>query len=446
MAKTDARIQLFETQKAFVECEVAHTAFFGGIGSGKTIGGAAKALKYVAGNPLSLGMIAAPTFKMLRDSSLRSVMAMFPQRLIKYFDKSNMILALENGAEILLRSTDDYETLRGPSLAWIWLDEAALMPAEVWRICLGRLRQIGFSPQAWITTTPKGFTWCYQEFILQERADYKVFNCPTRRNPFLPPDYIKNLLEGYKDNPEFIQQELEGKFLIVGGKPFFAMNILEDIIRRDCKPPLEARDCVEIWKRPVIGGKYVCGVDPSGTRPIDETDKEIAKKKGSFAVAHVIDFQTGEQVAKIRGRIPADEMALKVVNLCDLYNKAYCGVEYNGEGKNVINKMVELGYGDRMYHRHETWFTDQTKRGFLTYQKTRPVILGGLEEAVRRLATRINSENTVSEMMTFVRDDSGKPKHAEGAYDDEVMAYAIAWYMRQFATFQDSCKVKVLHY
>jgi phage terminase large subunit len=444
--KADAHIRLYETQRKFVDCGASAVAFLGGVGSGKTIGGAAKSLKYVSENALSLGMIGAPTFKMLRDSSLRSVMAMFPQRFIKYFDKSNMIISLENGAEILLRSTDDPETLRGPSLAWIWLDEAALMPAEVWKICQGRLRQQGFKTQAWITTTPKGFNWVYQEFILQDRPDYKYFRCSTGKNPFLPADYARKLLESYKDNPEFIKQEIEGEFVIVGGRPFFLMNILE-ILDKDVKEPFETRDCVEIWKRPLIGGKYVCGVDPSGTRPIDESDKDLAKKKGSYAVAQMLDFQTGEQVAKIRGRIPGDEMAQKVVNLCDLYNKAWCGVEYNGEGKVVINKMVELGYGDRMFHRSLDWYNDSPKRGFLTYDKTRPVILGELEEAIRRLAIRVNSKNTVSEMMSFIRDDSGKPKHAEGAYDDEVMALAIAWHMRHSALFYtDSMVIKVGSY
>lgn len=435
MSKTnETRFKLFPTQDDFVRCKDPFSGFFAGVGSGKTRGGAVKGCVYASEYEGSLGLIGAPTFPMLRDSTLRTVFEVFPPNLIAKYDKSDMVLKLTNGSEVLLRSLDDPEKARGPNLAWFWLDEGALCKPDAWKILVGRLRQPNFPHQGWVTTTPKGYNWCFQEFVVQERPDYKFFHCSTRENKYLPEDYLKRLEESYKDNPEFALQELEGQFLPVGGRMLFPIDILK-VMLGDCREPIEEYDaCVEVWKPPVVAGKYVGGCDFCW----GETN--------SYAVAQILDFQTGEQVAKIRGRIQPDEMADKFVKLCDRYNRAYAVAEANSEGKHGVNKMIELGYGDRMYHRDPDWYIRDDKRGWWTDAKTRPLMLSELEEAVRQRLLIVNSKNTVEEMMAFIRNENGKLGPTEGAYSDEVMSMAMAWHGRQFATFGEAAKFKVTSY
>ena len=38
-------------------------------------------------------------------------------------------------------------------------------------------------------------------------------------------------------------------------------------------------------------------------------------------------------------------------------------------------------------------------------------------------------------MLSFIRNEAGRPQASKGGYDDRVMAYAIAWQMRKFANF-----------
>ena len=64
-------IKLYPQQADFFECEDTYTMFVAGIGSGKSFVGALKAIKESTQN--SLGMIIAPSFKMLGDSTLRTV-------------------------------------------------------------------------------------------------------------------------------------------------------------------------------------------------------------------------------------------------------------------------------------------------------------------------------------------------------------------------------------
>jgi hypothetical protein len=434
VTKNEVKLKLFSTQSEFVYDKTSFSLFAGGVGSGKTYAGATKATAYIGNNPLSLGMIGAPTFPMLRDSTLRTFLRVCPEASIRRFDKSNMVLYMQNDAEVLLRSLDDPEKARGPNLAWAWLDEAALMKRDAWFITLARLRQDGFPLQAWITSTPKGFNWVYEEFVAQERQNYKLFHCSAWNNPFVAEDYVKKLEESYKNNPEFALQEIEGAFTIVGGKPFFNNEVLKKMLS-DC---IEAREslegCIEIWKPPIIGGKYTAAGDACWG------------EKGSYSVLNILDFQTGEQVAKIRGRLPLDEFALQTYKFCDRYNRAYLGAEWNGEGKHYVNKLIELGYGPRMFHRGDDWPTNESHRGWHTNPTTRPIVLSELEEAVRNFAVRPYSRNTVSEMMSFIRDDKGKPAHAEGAYDDEVMSLAIAWHMRQVAIFEGKNVIKLIHF
>lgn len=421
MVETRIRLELFAQQDDFVYSTAPFAAFVGGVGSGKTRAGVVKALLYSAGHTGSLGMITAPTYPMLRDATLRTVLEIFPEGLYQ-LNRADMQLKLANGSEVLFRSTDDPDHLRGPNLAYCYMDEAAQSSEEAFKILQGRLRQADFPHQLWITTTPQGYNWVYTEFAQRERPDYKLYIVSSRQNPYLPPSFIRKLEESYQER-EFALQEIEGQFVVTGGRAYFALDALKAMLD-DVQEPRETRlgGAVKIWKKPYVAGKYVAGGDCAW----GET--------GAYSVLVIIDWQTGEQVAELYGRLKEDEMAQETVNLLTEYNRAYAGVENNGEGKNVVNKMVDLRYGNRMYYTdHEAKYPE--KPGWQTDAGTRPVMLGELEEAVRRMRVRPKCREAVQEMMSFVRDAKGRPAHSEGAYDDHVIAWAIAWQMRKYATF-----------
>lgn len=186
----------------------------GGVGSGKTRAGCLAVLSMPAG---STGMIVAPTYPMLRDATLRTMIdlsnAYYPT-LIERFTRSEMALRLTNGTTILFRSADEPDRLRGPNLGWFWLDEAALMDAETWLIMIGRLRE---GPgRAWVTSTPRGKNWLYETF--QRGGDYATIRSSTRDNPFLPPAFLQSLEASYPS--EWLRQEVEGEFIDPAGALF----------------------------------------------------------------------------------------------------------------------------------------------------------------------------------------------------------------------------------
>ncbi len=428
--------ELYPKQDDFVKSDVLYTAMLGGVGSGKTRAGATKSLFKAAKFPKSLGIVAAPNFRMLRDSTLITLLKLCPERALANYNKQDMTMTFTNGSEILLRSCDDPDSLRGPNAGWFWLDEGALAPFDAWKILQGRLRQEGVSHQGWVTTTPKGHNWIYQEFVSKERDNYKWWKCSTKDNIFLQrdaPEYLAQLEEAFKDHKEYALQEIEGEFVVLGGMLFFNLDRLNEVIE-GCLEPIETREGhTLIWKKRTPVGKYCAGLDACWGQT------------GSYACLWVLDWQTGDQVAEIYARLMPDEMADASVKLCKEYNDAYLMIEANGEGKNAVKTAIELGYRHRMYSRDDT---NEDKYGFWTDDRTRPFMLGLLATAVRDGLIGIRDREWVSEAMAFIRDEHGIPRPAEGNYSDRLMASGFAWYCRDFAYFDSTSpqKIKVTRY
>jgi len=212
MAATEAALQLSTTQAQFVRDDHRYSAFVGGIGSGKSYAGAIKAMVQELGQP-GLGLVCAPTFGMLRDASWRAALEVWAPILARAY-RQEMRLALRTGAEVLFRSADDPDHLRGPSVRWAWLDEGALCDAETWPIVIGRLRQGGQAGRAWVTSTPRGFNWVHDVFVRDANADTALYRAATRSNPFIDERYVASLEQQYPS--QFARQELQGEFITLG--------------------------------------------------------------------------------------------------------------------------------------------------------------------------------------------------------------------------------------
>lgn len=195
-------------QREFWDSDARFRAFTGGVGSGKTRLGC---LSVFAQPPGSLGVVAAPTYPMLRDATLRTFLELARDgKVLDTWHASEMLARLVNGSEVMFRSADDPDRLRGPNIGWFWLDEAAMMGVDVWNIMLGRLREA--PGRAWLTTTPRGDNWIYDRWVRKALPGYAMIRSSSRDNPFLPPDFIANLESAYTSR--FARQEIEGEFLL----------------------------------------------------------------------------------------------------------------------------------------------------------------------------------------------------------------------------------------
>jgi PBSX family phage terminase large subunit len=218
--RANTRLEYHDAQEPFLHSDARYYNFTSGIGAGKTVAGiiraAANAERW---NPGETGMILAPTVPALKNVILPELRKWGFLNEWEYRGPGSEEPGLHapNGARILLESADNkrkIERLRGPSIAWFWIDEAAQVPRRAWDILVGRLRT-GEYRNGFITTTPKGKNWVYDRFH-PNGGDYSndvanVLGVSTRANPHLPEDYREEIVEEY--DGRFYQQEVEGAFV-----------------------------------------------------------------------------------------------------------------------------------------------------------------------------------------------------------------------------------------
>src|SRR4051794_28257047 len=162
------------SQSRFHQSQARFKGYSGSIGSGKSQALCQEAVKLSYINSGRTGLIGAPTYPMLRDATLASMLEVLEANEIPYeLNKSeNVLTFLETRSRVLLRSLDEFERLRGTNLAWFGVDELSYTFEEAWLRLEGRLRDpkasrlCGFA--VW---TPKGHDWVYRRFMADAGDD-----------------------------------------------------------------------------------------------------------------------------------------------------------------------------------------------------------------------------------------------------------------------------------
>jgi predicted phage terminase large subunit-like protein len=135
--------------------------------------------------------------------------------IVTAWNKSEMELRLLGDRRIIFRSADNPDRLRGANAGWLWLDEVAMMNAEIWPLSIATLRE---SPgRAWMTTTPRGKDWVYQLFDGDHR-DYATIRSKTTDNMFLDDTFVATLKQSMTS--EMYRQEVDGEFTDPVGSMF----------------------------------------------------------------------------------------------------------------------------------------------------------------------------------------------------------------------------------
>jgi len=207
--------KLHQVQYDFHHSQALYRGFVGGIGSGKSWVGAYDLLRRAMSDDGKgrLYMVISPTYNMLQDATMRTINQLGEElEIIREKWKQPPRLVLSNGSEIIFRSGDDPDKLRGPNISGIWMDEASIMEEEVFNICIGRLREGGKAGWLTSTFTPKGMShWTYNVFGKGDRENTELFKSKTSQNPFLAGEFIKAVAKQYSDKQA--NQELDGEFV-----------------------------------------------------------------------------------------------------------------------------------------------------------------------------------------------------------------------------------------
>ena len=191
---------------------------------------------------------------------------------------------------------------------------------------------------------------------------------------------------------------------------------------------------IEIYEVPNIY-KYCIGGDTAG-------------EGSDWFTGHVLNAKTGKQVARLRHQMDEDLYVRQMYCLGHYY-------QYKNQRTGVITpalmciesnfssfpnkELVRLGYSNMFVREKEDKYTGIMDKsyGFKTTSITRPVIIAELVKIVRESVELINDKLTLEEMLTFVRNEKGRPEAQQGAHDDLVMGLAIAYYSRSQVVFDE---------
>jgi len=357
-------------------------------------------------------------------------------------NKTDMVIECINGNKILFKGLDDPEKIKSiNAITDIVIEEATELDAADIRQLDIRLRGKTKQPkQMFIMFNPVSAThWIKRDFFDVKRDDCTIIETNYKDNRFLDAEAIK-VMEAFKTtDPYYYMVYFLGQWGVTGktvfdveavtnrltaiGKPlvkgYFRYNLLGDKIDDASIQFIESENgYINIYQQPRKDVPYVIGGDTAGSG-------------ADNFVNQVLDNTTGRQVATLRHQFDEDLYAHQTYCLGKYYNYALIGIESNYTIY-PIKKLQDMGYS-KMYMREiEDSITNKItmKYGFNTNKVTRPVIIAELIQIVRESVELINDRTTLEEMLTFVRNDKGRPEAEEGAHDDCIMALAIAYYIR----------------
>lgn len=429
-----------------------YLVLMGGGGSGKSVFAAQKIVFRMLNEQGHRILVLRKVAKTLRESvfmELKNIIYGWGlERLFKIpkGTSSDLHITCANGNEILFAGLDDVEKLKSISgITSIWIEEASELDAADFRQLDIRLRGRSRNyKQMIITFNPIDVNhWLKKEFFDATKENAVTLHSTYKDNKFLDAEAVA-VLESFKESdPYYYDVYALGEWGVLGKTIFAAKNVNEriaylrthDVIvsrgyfayRKDMRGNItdesitwvtDADGYIKMFKRPQSGIPYVIGGDTAG----DGSD--------SFT-GQVIDNITGEQVAAYRNQFDEDLYAEQMYCLGRFYNSALLSIETNFSTY-PVKTLTNLGYREMFVREREDTYTGSVTQayGFRTDKLTRPAAIAELVKVVRESVHLINDMDTLNEMLTFVRNERGRPEAQDGAHDDLLMGLAIAHYCR----------------
>ncbi|GGG65972.1 terminase [Edaphobacter dinghuensis] len=175
---------------------------------------------------------------------------------------------------------------------------------------------------------------------------------------------------------------------------------------------VQRNGALQQWLVPLPGKKYLVAVDTAG-----------GGADGDFAVAQVIDLETGMQCAELQQRLRPVDLAKQAAELARKYNNAVIVVERNNHGSAL------LAYLDTVEH-YANIYSQAGQPGWLTTSVSKPEIISHMGALLVESPKLFASRRLLGECRTFVAMEGGRTGAVSGAHDDCVMAMAIAQAVR----------------
>ena len=301
-------------------------------------------------------------------------------------------MKLKTGSTIYFRSAERYDNIRGMTLDYAVIDEAAFIKDDAWAEAI-RPTLVVRGKKVLFISTPKGKNWFYDLYqlgISPDYPNYQAYKGSSFDTPFIDP---QELQDAKRTVPEKVfKQEYLAEFLDAGGEVFSNLNLIEH----------------HTWPQPQ--GNIFCGID-------------LAKQE-DFTVATFMDSQ-GKVVEIYRNNKSTwNTMVEEITVLLKKYN-ASALIEVNSIGDVIFEQIKQ---------RHSN------THPFTTTSKSKNEIIEGLILDVNEQSISIPSKQLFPplqhEMEIFTYDYNPKTRsvrytHPNGMHDDTVISLSLSNYWRK---------------
>lgn len=333
--------------------------------------------------------------------------------------------------------------VRGDTISNLHVSECAFMkdPLKL----RATLQAVPLHGRVTVETTPNGMGNFFYDMWQDPESIYAKFFFPW----YLFPDYKLETpeIEFTRDELELIQkaktlfnveitkeqiafrrlkkQELKETFIqeypeddqtcfLSSGESAFDLQIVKRLFD-NATTPLSDDGEIKIYKTYDKTKRYVCGAD---------TAEGVS---GDYSVGVILDANSREQCAVLRGHFRPIDFAHKLKSLCEKYVSSgrmwpLLAVERNNHGHAVLLELKEH------IHYHNLYHTSDGKPGWLTDRVTRPIMINDFRHGVENETLKVHDKTTLSECLTLVN-KQGKIEAADSKHDDCVIANAIALQM-----------------
>jgi hypothetical protein len=298
--------------------------------------------------------------------------------------KGDTEIVLKNNAKILFRSAASEDSLRGQSVDYMILDEAAFIKkSTIEEILLPMLNVKG--KKCLFISTPKGKNYLYDYFLKGEiNSKWKSIRYSTYDSPFANEELINLFKETLPD--KLFKQEIEAEF--VDSASIFN-NIIELM-------------CIDVINEPEPNKKYWAGLDI-----------------GLLVDASVLTIldEDGNLVKYYRWtNIESPDLINKIVEINNTWKFQKIAIENNNQGLTIFQELK----------RRINNIID-----FNTNTKTKPELINRLIHLFNMKELKLIKDEYLRielEAFIFKQNDNGHIKFMaeSGFHDDCVMSLAIA--------------------
>ena len=430
--------KLYDCQKKKVDCIMNNrrVVLMEGRQQGKTVTSAACILHYTIFEEdktvaIMANKSAAAREVLNRYQIMYENLPIWMQQGVKTWNKGDV--ELENNSKVLTAATTA-AAIRGKSVNWLYIDEAAIIPnnvADEFFTSVYPTISAGETTKILLTSTPLGYNhfWKFWNESLEgvngfENMFIPYYEIPGRDDKWL--EEQKQLLGDVKFNQEVMCEFLGSTNTLINA---------QTIQRLSTKDPEFTNNGLDIYESPQENHYYAITVD---------TSRGIGGDYSAFVVVDITEMPY-KVVAKYRDNKIAPMLYPDIIGKVGKdYNNAFILVEVNDIGQQVVEILhQEIEYENILSTVNEQQkqyvspgFGKSTKHGVTTSKQVKRQGCFAFKSLLEEQKMLVFDEHIIHEISTFT--EKGNTYQAdEGYHDDLVMCLVLFGWLSSQQFFKD---------